>query len=77
MSVIIKHVYDTRIGIQESKVVVSPDFTYYLLSDLDIDVTYRVRVTANTKMGEGETTNSVSVIPQNKGRNLTCLKCIY
>lgn len=52
---------------QESRIGVSPDLTYFVLDDLEMKTTYWVRATANTAMGEGDSTETVTVVPKNNG----------
>ena len=42
--------------------------TSYVLGDLEARVEYWVRVSASTRMGEGESTQIVTVMPVNKGK---------
>ena len=49
------------------KIDVPPGQTSYVLHDLETDVNYWVRVSANTRIGEGESTQIVTVMPVVKG----------
>ena len=49
------------------KIEVEPSDLSFALNDLEGNVNYWVRVTANTRMGEGESTQIVTVMPINKG----------
>lgn len=55
---------------QELKIDVSPDQSSFVLRDIEPNVNYWVRVTANTKMGEGESTQIVTVMPVINGKEI-------
>ncbi|XP_053408969.1 cell adhesion molecule DSCAM-like isoform X3 [Mercenaria mercenaria] len=54
---------NTSASAQEMKIDVPPDQSAYVLHGLEPGVNYWVRVTANTRMGEGESTQIVTVMP--------------
>lgn len=54
---------NTSASAQEMKIDVSPGQSSFVLRDLEPNVNYWVRVSANTKMGEGESTQIVTVMP--------------
>ncbi|WAR05588.1 DSCAM-like protein [Mya arenaria] len=56
---------NTSTSAQEMKLDVSPTLSSFLLRDLEPGVDYWVRVTASTRMGEGESTQIVTVAPVN------------
>lgn len=50
------------------KIDVPPDQSSYVLHDLEPNVNYWARVSANTRRGEGESTQIVTVTPVTNGR---------
>ena len=67
------------ISLQENRFEVAPNKTCFILGDLESRVEYWVRVSASTHMGEGESTQIVTVMPVNKGTFDECgtEACLY
>ncbi|KAH3692732.1 hypothetical protein DPMN_193886 [Dreissena polymorpha] len=56
---------NTSTSAQVMEVEVPPEFMFFLLRDLEVGVDYWVRVAASTRMGEGDSTQIVTVTPVN------------
>lgn len=57
---------NTSAAAQETRLEISPNKTSFVLGDLESRVEYWVRVSASTRMGEGESTQIITVMPVNK-----------